>query len=331
MEKRIDNIDVEKGIGAVLVILGHAGITGFPKIVLYSFHIPLFFFLSGIFIKYDPSKRVNYVLKRIRTILLPYCLFYILLFAKEVLKVILEKGGIDELNSLLFGMILQMRTTEYSGSFWFLPVLFEATLICGISEEFVIKLKNEVVRYFISAILFICGYGSIVLLKKPLLWNFDAALIASSFMIIGRGMKEHFMVLLSLKKNTCIKILVISIIGNIGFALLNYKITGRNSDLYWMVIGNPVLYLLSAYCGITAITMLTTLYKPKICIYIGINSLLFYCLHHEFVFPVVRNITSHLPLQMLEPYYMTVITCLIIAPMCVLIRKYCPLLAGIKK
>ena len=45
--KRIEWIDIARGIGIILVILGHIGIGKIGKFI-YSFHIPLFFFFIRI-------------------------------------------------------------------------------------------------------------------------------------------------------------------------------------------------------------------------------------------------------------------------------------------
>ena len=53
MPKRIEYLDIARGIGILLVVLGHndfAALSPFFHQVIYSFHIPLFFFLSGYFI-----------------------------------------------------------------------------------------------------------------------------------------------------------------------------------------------------------------------------------------------------------------------------------------
>ena len=44
---RLEWIDKAKGIGIILVILGHTICPPNIKFWLYSFHMPLFFFLSG--------------------------------------------------------------------------------------------------------------------------------------------------------------------------------------------------------------------------------------------------------------------------------------------
>lgn len=44
-EGRLTAFDMAKGIGIILAILGHSGIAGAKCI--YSFHMPLFFIISG--------------------------------------------------------------------------------------------------------------------------------------------------------------------------------------------------------------------------------------------------------------------------------------------
>ena len=53
MEKRDSTIDIMKGIGIILVILGHAIQNNYVPLnkVILSFHMPLFFFVSGMLFK----------------------------------------------------------------------------------------------------------------------------------------------------------------------------------------------------------------------------------------------------------------------------------------
>lgn len=50
-------VDVAKGIGLVLVVLGHSGIE-FGHYLIYMFHMPLFFFCLVCFIRIEVS--MNY-------------------------------------------------------------------------------------------------------------------------------------------------------------------------------------------------------------------------------------------------------------------------------
>ncbi|KXJ49252.1 MAG: hypothetical protein AXW17_11400, partial [Colwellia sp. Phe_37] len=83
-------VNCAKGIGIVLVVYGHvargvfnAGITENERLfrlvdtVIYSFHMPLFFFLSGLFFISSLSKRgaKGLVLSKLGTIMYPYILW----------------------------------------------------------------------------------------------------------------------------------------------------------------------------------------------------------------------------------------------------------------
>ena len=55
VSKRIDSIDVARGIAILLVVIGHAITSTTNPINLFflSFHMPLFFIISGICLKAD--------------------------------------------------------------------------------------------------------------------------------------------------------------------------------------------------------------------------------------------------------------------------------------
>ena len=51
MTRRIDFIDAAKGVAILLVVLGHSGHSGYIRDFIFTFHVPFFFFVSGLFIK----------------------------------------------------------------------------------------------------------------------------------------------------------------------------------------------------------------------------------------------------------------------------------------
>ena len=58
IKKRVGYIDIAKGIGIILVVMGHndfALISPFAHKLIYSFHMPMFFFMSGLFWSYPVS------------------------------------------------------------------------------------------------------------------------------------------------------------------------------------------------------------------------------------------------------------------------------------
>ncbi|MDR1895700.1 MAG: acyltransferase family protein [Prevotellaceae bacterium] len=84
MTQRIIWIDIAKGLGIFLVVVGHVISSG--NILhhwIYSFHMPLFFFLSGICLNNDRIY-TGFLYKRLKSLLLPYLYFGILLTIFEL-------------------------------------------------------------------------------------------------------------------------------------------------------------------------------------------------------------------------------------------------------
>lgn len=71
MKVRNPIYDRAKGIGIVLLILGHLfTYSNISFSIIFAFHMPLFFFMSGMFLKTESSNK-----KLIFTYLLPYVFF----------------------------------------------------------------------------------------------------------------------------------------------------------------------------------------------------------------------------------------------------------------
>lgn len=84
LTKRIEWVDICKGLGICLVIIGHTSIANISPILydwIYSFHMPLFYMLSGLMFnpdKYDTL--VKYLNRRVRSLIIPFLLLNTILF-----------------------------------------------------------------------------------------------------------------------------------------------------------------------------------------------------------------------------------------------------------
>lgn len=129
-------VDYAKAIGIILVCYGHvarglddANIIGSSNIfdtvdnIVYSFHMPLFFFLAGIFFFKSLEKRglKKFCLSKTSTILYPYFLWSIL---QGIIMVILSKYTNA---NMTINDLLQIPIRPY-GQFWFLYIIFIAFL-----------------------------------------------------------------------------------------------------------------------------------------------------------------------------------------------------------
>jgi fucose 4-O-acetylase-like acetyltransferase len=131
MNNRANWVDYGKGIGIILVVYGHllsSAYHGGIKVpehffmlsdsMVYSFHMPLFFFLSGLFVEISFRKRgaKNYLLDKFSRIAYPYIIWSILQVSVEVLFSSQTQKGATL--SDLFAVIYRPW-----GQFWFLYAL----------------------------------------------------------------------------------------------------------------------------------------------------------------------------------------------------------------
>lgn len=137
MNSRNDWVDYAKAIGIVLVVVGHverglvsAGILS-PSVlqalvdsVIYSFHMPLFFFLSGLFFIQTMNRRGagGTMLSKIDTVFYPFVLWSILQGTIEVVLARYTNG--DLTLHRVFELLWHPRA-----QFWFLYALFMVFLV----------------------------------------------------------------------------------------------------------------------------------------------------------------------------------------------------------
>lgn len=128
-------IDAAKGVAIALVVLGHA--KGIPReftVLVYSFHVPLFFLLSGWLSHRRNAQTAAQVLSTLgRSLLLPYVFFFFMaygywLLTRQIGEKALRWGQVpwwEPLGGLLSGIGPQLYVHP---ALWFLPALFTTSL-----------------------------------------------------------------------------------------------------------------------------------------------------------------------------------------------------------
>ncbi len=131
MTSRNQTIDIAKGLGIVLVVLGHSWVVrdkGELFRVIFSFHMPLFFFLAGVFINGKVVLKA-FVGAKAHALLKPY-------FSTLLLFGLLKAGGAFAMNKnanfdlagYLQGLLYATGNTIAWEVMWFLPHLFVASV-----------------------------------------------------------------------------------------------------------------------------------------------------------------------------------------------------------
>ena len=90
MEKgnRLQSVDIAKGILIIIVVIAHAQVDMVHDII-FMFHMPLFFVISGFLMKRETLVKVGYVRGKIKHLMIPYMTYLVLdmLLVRKTLSV----------------------------------------------------------------------------------------------------------------------------------------------------------------------------------------------------------------------------------------------------
>ena len=187
MEKtdRIQYIDIAKGIGIICVIIGHMGWSLVDRII-YPFHMPLFFLLSGCLIS-DKYKFIQYMVLKFKKILFPYFETCIVgCFLAVLANFLLSKIGEERTGLLRQWIFASMYGScrDYSepfiivgvGPIWFLWALFWALILV-----YYVRMKK-------NGYVIIIVFASISFVSSQYIWlpfSIQAGGVAAAFVYIG--------------------------------------------------------------------------------------------------------------------------------------------------
>lgn len=204
---RIVNIDIARGLGIAAVVLGHNWIVLHDKgalfRVIYSFHLPLFFFLSGVFLNGNVEWR-GFLRSKAESLIKPY---FVVIFLALLLKYSLlslkgsggEGGEFIDIVKIIYGTASIIPWAPL----WFLPHLF----LVSIFSLWIIKATEGESSYYLWAcsvsmllagIFFlkqfadwspgIFGFSSMGNVGLP--WSIDLIFVSSPFVIFGYLLRD---------------------------------------------------------------------------------------------------------------------------------------------
>jgi fucose 4-O-acetylase-like acetyltransferase len=333
MTERVNWIDIAKSIGIILVVMGHLDNPEKATTFIYAFHMPLFFFLSGMTFK-NNQKFKNYITKKTRTILIPYFLFALLtyLFWLFIGKHFGEDANMHlSLVKPLVGILYANgidNWLSFNVPLWYLPCLF----IVEISFFYVSK-ANSTIRFAILVVLGILGYLLSLTTFVRLPWSINVAFTA--IVIYGIG-NFAYTIISQFEKHK-----ILSIISGIFLLGLTYAISRVNGriDMNANHYGNVLLFYCGAFCGILAIINFSQVIpNSNTLIFIGRNTLVILALH-GIIISLIKGVMllvlkidlSILNDNLLINIFLTLIIVCISFPLIVLINTYIPELVGRKR
>ena len=243
--ERIAWIDVARGIGILLVVLGHV-VTGLPHRIIYAFHMPFFFFISGYLAKVY-SRYADFFRKRSIHLLLPYAAFLVLLAPLELHRA--SHGGREAIQKTITDMIWGGdRLRGDYGVFWFITCLFATQQI---ANWLLSKFRPNQVALCGAILLGLAYANSLFFPWFMLPLDLNVAAAALPFYLAG-----HYTRGVKLDRWWITFVAILGVLATVWLACLGVPIP---FDMRSAVYGVPGLSVLLAGCCILALIQVSKL------------------------------------------------------------------------
>ncbi|MBP5607085.1 MAG: acyltransferase family protein [Lachnospiraceae bacterium] len=160
-------------VGILMVVDHHTWITFnlFGDYIPYnSFFMPMFVFISGYFNKIDENAKLpGYILKKARTLLIPYVGISLMVFAIQWLINLFKTGEVMAVPSGYLLYVLERVVTIGSSvsiatPMWFVISLFSVLVIYAVLKKLMYRIWNS----YVMLVLFCCMHVASVYLAKTL-------------------------------------------------------------------------------------------------------------------------------------------------------------------
>ena len=329
---RIAWLDTLKAIALFFVVLGHTdGIGDGARTYIYSFHIPLFFFMAGFLVREEALRGTfaPFARKYLRSLIIPYWGFGLATYLIWLLAgrhygrdLLLAVAPVKPLLGMLYGIGVD-HWLRHNVALWFLPALFCLHLI----SFFVQRWGQGLTLVFTVIVVSLAGSVLGPLLPVRLPWGIEPACAGVLFYGAGRLARGLPSDLLRRKGRWRWLIPAICLIIQGAGIRANGRV-----DMNELLFGNLAAFYLTALCGIgfwvwvsmalPASTLATTVAREAMVIF-PLHTLIFSMI------TLVAVKALHLPAafrqgSLLAAGVYTVLTFLILIPMAPLIRKGLP-------
>lgn len=277
---RLEYVDIAKGIGMLLVIFGHTVPYGDHWLfrIIYSFHMPLFFFLSGYTCRTEKYPDMKTCIKaKGKSLMIPY--LYALLASIIVTMVIPIFRKDIEIKAFCRFLYSGYPEVFHNGALWFLPALFWAC--CGyvfLYGKLQIRRKNadlDILFIAVACMLLSKLYAKLMsavvsfgtLQRLP--WRMDSAFCGLFFVALGHCVSRNKSLLASHKKKI---FFACAVIGAVSVYMNDF--VNVNAGKY----SNAFLFFTGVVSGCVCVLLLSMCINyNKALAYVGRNSLVYLC------------------------------------------------------
>ncbi|MGY3778187.1 acyltransferase family protein [Isobaculum melis] len=279
MKSRENDIDYLKGIGIFFVVWGHVWlIPGDIFHYIYSFHMPLFFMLSGYLYymhreRYHKNTFKQFIKNKARSLLVPYLSFYVVSLILTAITASIQLN-VSFFVITLKGIFLSNHWQNVNNfALWYLPLSFIAIIIFYLLEK---RGKWQLfLGVCLSLILTPISYQMLYQSTGRVPFTIHVLFPAIVFLAIGYWMNKYSC-LEWLKKQYFAKTILLLIVGGIG---LSTSLKWPSEILFIENIG----YFVTAVLNLLFILWVSLNNQNKVISYLGKHSLFIYGLHRPII------------------------------------------------
>lgn len=267
MNNRVEWLDIAKGLGIFCIVIGHNAVPQWLNDWVYSFHVPMFFIISGYF--YRPRGWRETLAKGWKQLLRPMLLT--ILIAQVLMLFLYVRHGFwsgPPVGEWLYG-VATMNGLGYTRNMWFLMALFWGKLWMCLMERFHLPVLGQLCA---SMSLFFAGYVLYQCGEEP--WVFSRGMAVPLFLCIGRWLKQEAVIEREYKSwALCLALLLVAIAWMFPVNISGYVLPyGIGSVIIAVAISIAVLVVLKKASELSAV-------PSKLFLYAGQNSLIILCVH----------------------------------------------------
>lgn len=290
-DNRIAWIDTARGLGLLAVFIGHLN-AYYATAWVYTFHMPLFFFLSGVL--YPGCEKYGFfqfALRRFKGLVIPYftlgaviAMFYCCVYAWQ-------HESADTYIEMLRSFLIQ----KHYWTIWFLAALFFTQLIyygidrCFHHWKFIVSIASVLVCFF-GLIRYRLGWGSLP-------WNLDIAFVAQFFFHLGyRFMHSEYLKKALIDSKSFFNrfcIIVLCFVINVAAAKACMVLTAQSLDMSIGMYGNEALTFIASIAGIALIVTISPVVHSKFVTYLGQNTMILFSWHSRIIIVACSMIYAH--------------------------------------
>ena len=271
MGKRLEYVDIAKGIGLILVVCSHSDAFDLMWLMM-DMCIPIFFFCSGYTYSMKGTFKESFI-KKTRKLLVPYLFFNVVMFCAFCHFSIREIIGIIYSRYSLYPLDVTPNIKFFtSGNYpmWYLTSMVVSYFL------FYLLVYYEKYKH---ALMFIYALWIVGFVNCPILlpWSIDTAPLTAMLIYIGMKVRKHDLISVDLFQVLFLALVYIGLRYVGGDLNISVRMYGTSVAIYFL------LAIIAPFVVLWGSKFLENTYVGKVLLTLGQHSLTIFCIQILFI------------------------------------------------